>query len=123
MSQVSNWLQSASTFQWAVISVALLFIAWFVFFPQPNEVPSYSVGVIRPQPATGKPHPVERKDLLDVASTQPIVFNGLNGPQIGFPTSPIMPDLNVIDGVAPYNPGAMGSSWDNPEVPATGAPV
>src|SRR6185369_10861612 len=35
----------------------------------------------------------------------------------------IMPDLNVIDGVAPYNPGAMGSSWDNPEVPATGAPV
>src|SRR5690349_12333511 len=134
LSQIFNWFENASFVQLAFVSIVILFVIWYVFVDRRKRKVSPQVfpgGISRPEPATGKVSPVERKDLLDVATTQPIVLQGPSGPQIGFPTSPIMPHLNVIDGVSPYNPDFAGKEWADTggvtpgslEVPAMGASV
>ena len=118
---ITDWYQNTSSFKLAVVFIALSVAFWYIFIYRRSGRPSPQIfpgGIVRPEPSTGKIAPVERKDLLDVVTTQPIVTtNSAGQQQIGFPTSPIMPHLNVIDGVSPYNPDIAGKEWADTTVP------
>ena len=51
------------------------------------------------------------KELLGVVPVQRIRPPSVQTAKVGFPLSPVMPDLNVIDGVAPFNPDIVGKEW------------
>jgi len=54
----------------------------------------------------------QHKELLGVAPVQRMKSNvGLMSISQNFPNSPIMPHLNIIDGVSPYNPDYAGKEW------------
>lgn len=55
------------------------------------------------------------KRMYDAAPPRPKSTNVKRKP-VGFPTSPIMPDLNAIDGVEPYNPNLAGKEWVMPVI-------
>jgi hypothetical protein len=126
LNQVFNWFQNASWIEIFIVLILVSILVWYIFFNkrQRKRIPVF---VERPQGATGALLPIERKDLLDVVSIQPVPLSTTDvSSNIGFPTSPIMPDLNVIDEVAPYNPDISGKEWANVhissdtfEVPAT----
>lgn len=60
--------------------------------------------------------PEERKYLLDAAMVEQPMRTASSGRigfpswQTRFPSSPIMPDANVIDGTAPFHPD-IGKEW------------
>lgn len=116
-----------------VILVLCLFLYLFVF----QKGPKHGMGWINPKdsltnlislPVIGDPEAsLENKQLLDPVMPASIVAN--KGHPLGvlptvstsswdvdnskglFPKSPIMPHLNVIDGVSPFNPDLSGKEW------------
>jgi hypothetical protein len=65
------------------------------------------------RPTIGKPDSLtaDEKELLGVAPTRRPRRTAVKLAKVGFPYSPIMPDIQVVDGIAPYNPEIVGNEW------------
>src|SRR3978361_422863 len=85
--------------------VVLFFIIAYMYFTRKRQIKtrSPSVSVTRPT-APNTPLSYDDEDLLGIAPVQRVIPVSVKLAKVGFPSSPVMPDLNEIDGIAPFNP-------------------
>lgn len=91
-----------------------IIISFFMYLYYVRRVSSNSIHAMLPKrPNVSHPSPLSdsEKQLLGVAPIQRIKPLSVKLAEVGFPSSPVMPDLNVINGVAPYNPNITGNEW------------
>lgn len=96
-----------------ILVVILILAAMYVYMFRGVRRKVQSIAYVE-RPTVGKPAmSADDQELLGVAPVQKMQ-SALLRPriaQVGFPISPVMPDLNVIDGVAPFNPDIVGNEW------------
>jgi len=98
---------------WFVIIASFLaFLSWLVFINWKDRSGRLPVTVLPRRPEAGRTvHDETLRDLLGVAPVQRVQPVSVQLAKIGFPASPVMPDLAVVDGVAPFNPDIVGKEW------------
>lgn len=99
-----------------LVIVVLFFLFCYLYYIRRQKVstPLLSPGVVVRPVEDSAGHTLTNADdidLLGVAPVQRVVPLEAKLDKVGFPVSPVMPDLNVIDGVAPYNPEISGNEW------------
>jgi hypothetical protein len=102
---------------WVYIVLIILLVCCLRTFSSrgrrhPQYYPLTGNLVSRPTPANP-----DLKSLLDAKLPHDKIPRILRASSIRYPSSTIMPDMNIIDGVAPYNPDVTGKEWaDTPRL-------
>jgi len=96
------------------ILIAGIFFYLFIIKRKKTHRPLVAPGIVVRPEISNASHTLtdaDNLDLLGVTPIQRVVPLEAKLAKVGFPTSPVMPDLNVIDGVAPWNPSIAGNEW------------
>jgi len=100
-------LSETTTFNIILFALIAVFVYFYAFKEKSHKNIVYVQRPVKGSPVLS----IDDEELLGVAPVQRLQPPSVQLAKVGFPLSPVMPDLNVIDGVAPYNPEISGNEW------------